>query len=96
MHLYTGNTNSMLTPEPQDRLDDAARDAVALVRALVEGRESDLRLIEANTDVLATLRAMTSLAEVFLSMYARSSGVVVESMLDAYQSRGVPFEDPRP
>jgi hypothetical protein len=85
----------MLIPEPQDQLDDAARDAVAMVRALVEGRESDLRLIEDNTDVLATLRAMTSLAEVFLSMYSRSSGTVVQSMLDAYQAQGVPFEEPR-
>lgn len=86
----------MLLPEPQDELDDAARDAVAMVRALVEGRETDLRLIEDNTDVLATLRAMTSLAEVFLSMYARCSGTVVHPMLNAFQSQGVPFEEPRP
>jgi hypothetical protein len=85
----------MVAPEPEEELHDAARDAVAMVRALIEGRESDLRLIEDNTNVLATLRAMTSLAEVFLSMYARCSGSVVDSMLDAYQSQGVPFEEPR-
>lgn len=85
----------MVSPESQEDLHDAARDAVALVRALIEGRESDLRLIEANTNVLATLRAMTSLAEVFLSMYARCSGSVVPAMLDAYQGQGVPFEGPR-
>lgn len=67
-----------MTEAPQDRLQDAWRDTLAMFEALIDDRPEDVRVILRNiVDAQAFIACVTRVAEAFLSVHPQEERIAM-------------------